>query len=287
MAEGNAKTTSRELYDFAFVLSSNGHIVCQRYFQMDDFRAKSLKSLELIYCIDECVEIIRKNLKEKTNIYNWYTAPQVYENKEEMEEMIAKGHLTPNTNCPYHNIYRPVPCYIVLRDSEDIYVFDGHKAVLNPKNINRYDYVKVKDDEPMPSVLKFAFLVKGKEVASKIFDGTVYPRFVRSNIDLSNSKNRYREEGVFAPFESTLVDIYNSCMEDLIPKIISTICSCCSNYNNEGDEPEYTTIVNYGNKTYNLDIKSTYYRNLRQLEQKLKKKTDIYFESFKARKKED
>ena len=223
-------------------------------------------------CIDTCVSLIQKDLKEKSNIYNWYTAPQVFDSFEEMETLIAKGFMNK----------AEVPSYIVLRDSEEIYVWDGEKAYVNPKNINRLDYIKNEDEETNPSVLKFSFLDNGKEVISKVWNGNVYPRFVRNNIDLSNSRNKYRAEGVFAPFETVLMDVYINCMEDLVPKIIDTICDCCSNYRlEEGeDEKEYTTVVSYGEKTYNLDYHQTYYRNMRALEAKLKKKTDAYFKSI-------
>ena len=157
---------------FEFVLTINDNIVCQRYFRINGFNWKSLRSMEMATCIDKCVELIHRDLVEKSNIYNWYTAPQVFQDKEEMEEMIAKGHMN----------RAEVPSYIVLRDEEETYVWDGENAVLSAKNINRLDYVKSEDDENNPSVLKFTFYDNEKEVISKII-GLINELFLLTFID--------------------------------------------------------------------------------------------------------
>jgi len=54
---------------FEFVLYINGNIICQRYFSVRDFKPKSLKSLEAKYCVDNCVAMIEKSLKNKTVDY--------------------------------------------------------------------------------------------------------------------------------------------------------------------------------------------------------------------------
>lgn len=54
---------------FEFVLYINSNIICQRYFTVRDFNSKSLKSIEAKECLDECVNLIKKDLKKKTYEY--------------------------------------------------------------------------------------------------------------------------------------------------------------------------------------------------------------------------
>lgn len=54
---------------FEFVLYINGNIICQRYFTVKDFNPKSIRSIEAKYCVDTCVAMIEKSLKNKTVDY--------------------------------------------------------------------------------------------------------------------------------------------------------------------------------------------------------------------------
>ena len=54
---------------FEFVLYINSNIICQRYFTVRGFNPKSLKSIESKECLDECVDLIKKDLKKKTYEY--------------------------------------------------------------------------------------------------------------------------------------------------------------------------------------------------------------------------
>ena len=62
---------------FEFILSINGNIICQRYFSVKNFNPKVLRSVDLTECVEECVRLIQKDLKNKTyeymyNSYNPY-----------------------------------------------------------------------------------------------------------------------------------------------------------------------------------------------------------------------
>ena len=54
---------------FEFVLYINENIICQRYFTVKNFNPDSLRSTEVKDCVDNCVYIINKDLKEKTSEY--------------------------------------------------------------------------------------------------------------------------------------------------------------------------------------------------------------------------
>ena len=74
---------------FEFVLSINGNIICQRYFGINNFQERSLGSVNLSEAVRACMALIDRDLKEKTDIYNYYTAPQVFKDKEEMEYLFV------------------------------------------------------------------------------------------------------------------------------------------------------------------------------------------------------
>jgi hypothetical protein len=246
---------------FEFVLTVNDYIVCRRYFHISGFKRESLYSEELRDAVKRCVDIIRKDLQEKTDIFNWYSAPQVYQ---DVDEMNAKCHSLEN------------PRYIVLRSCPDVYIWNGEKAEPYTKAFNRTDYVE--DDEVSPCVLKFTMYDNGfdlrshREVISTTFDGNEYPRFIRTSIDLSNSRNKYEKEGVFAPFEAALVNLMKENRADLIPQIVSELCDACS----MEDKNDYTTILKYGGKSYNCNVRGQQERYVRTLEYQCRKRTEAF-----------
>ena len=56
---------------FEFILRINGNIICQRYFAVKNFNYKSIQSLDLIYCTENCVDLIQSQLKDKSIEYLW------------------------------------------------------------------------------------------------------------------------------------------------------------------------------------------------------------------------
>lgn len=264
MAEKNNQTENQQIKKerFEFIFTVNGNIICQRYFRINGFKARSLGSEELTDAFNRCVNLIQNDLTQKSKIFLWYTAPQVFENKEEMENSIWKFKLgTPN--------------YIVLRDSDETYVWNGREVELYNGYFNKSDYVGGITND-VPCVLKLAFLDNGREVISKCWDGNVYPRFVRTNIDLSNSKNKYETGPNFAPFEAALVKIMTEGQSDLIPQIVKELCVCCS----YEDDRDYTTKVTYGDKVYSLNLRDDWNKYVSAMEQRLRKKTEKYMRTL-------
>lgn len=56
---------------FEFILRINGNIICQRYFAVKNFNPKSVNSLDLLYCIKDCAEMVQNQLKKKSLEYLW------------------------------------------------------------------------------------------------------------------------------------------------------------------------------------------------------------------------
>lgn len=79
---------------FEFVLHINGNIICQRYFSVKNYNRDVRNSLDLKWCIEECVEMIQKDMKNKSvdylyrqhNQYVKQTQEEVTANKQDIYE---------------------------------------------------------------------------------------------------------------------------------------------------------------------------------------------------------
>ena len=238
MAEKNqsketvATTPSR----FEFILTANGNIVCKRGFNIENFQERSLGSVNLAEAMTDCMNMIDADLKEKTNIYNWLSAPCVFKDKEEFDKWVEK-----------HPTGIDAGTFVVFRDEEGVYSWTGEALRPYTKPYNRSEYC---GDEPEESfVLKFAFLDSGEEVRSICWDGTKYPKFIRYNIDLSNSKNKYAEGDFFAPYECSLVNAFISGRKSLIPQIMRRLEYACNGVN-----LRYFSRLRYGDRRYELEV---------------------------------
>jgi hypothetical protein len=54
---------------FEFVLYINKNIICQRYFSIRDYNKDIKNTMDLKWCIDECVQTIQDDLKDKSRDY--------------------------------------------------------------------------------------------------------------------------------------------------------------------------------------------------------------------------
>lgn len=250
---------------FSFELRVNDNIICQRYFRINGFKSHSLYSEELLDTLNYCAKLIQDDLKDKTQMFNWYTAPQVFKDEEEMYTKLKSGTF-------YIEPFR----FICFEESDNVYFWDGEKPEKYEKYFNRNDYIVPKDAEQTPCILKLAFLDEDKEVCSTSWDGNVYPRFIRVNIDLSNSKNKYKQDGQFSPMECAMVTMLNEAHTDLIPVIIREFCVCCSA---DGDT-KYTNKLKYGKKTYPLNMEAQWDKYVASLEKDMKKETDKYLKTI-------
>lgn len=274
---------------FEFVLTSNGNVVCQRYFRIHGFKHESEYSLQLIGhgwhknadgtqsyfegALERCARMIHEDLAYKSRMYLWYSSPQVFTNEDEFNEWIEKQPFSVE-----------IPSFVVMEKNENVYVWDGYKGQqyivdgtpCEPfeARFNRNDYFECEDEQPVN--LKLAFMDNGREVCSVEWSANVYPKFVRNNIDLSNSKNKYKTPEQFSIVESILIDAMIANRQDLIPLIVREFCQACSFENAE----DYVTTVTYGDKTYNLNIYQENNKYFRSLERAYRNKTNNYFKNI-------
>ena len=75
-----------EKYPYSFELRINDNIVCQRYFKINGFREASLESNELTDTLRYCAQLIKDDLRSKSNLYYEYTAPQIFKDEAQMRE---------------------------------------------------------------------------------------------------------------------------------------------------------------------------------------------------------
>lgn len=218
-----------------FVLSANGNIICQRYFKVNGFNPKSLNSEELYYTIRDIVHMIKDDLKSKSRIYTAITM-----GKSTKLTGFYKGEKLSNSDAA-----------LVFQDDVRGEVTLSNGTVLNKTYID-YDVEEEVDDSPF--TLKFSYLFDDKVVYEEVWDGTVYPKYVRNCIDLSNSNASYKNvDPMRMTFSQQMTKSLNSGRADLIYNIIKLFCDTLSNdVDDDGNSIDkgYTTSVKYGNKKY-------------------------------------
>lgn len=218
-----------------FVLSANGNIICQRYFKVNGFNPKSLNSEELYYTIRDIVHMIKEDLKSKSRIYT----------------AITMGKSTKLTGFYNGEKLNNSDAVLVYQDYVRGEVTLSNGTVLNKTYID-YDVEEEVDDSPF--TLKFSYLFDDKVVYEEVWDGTVYPKYVRNCIDLSNSNASYKNvDPMRMTFSQQMTKSLNSGRPDLIYNIIKLFCDTLSNdVDDDGNSIDkgYTTSVKYGNKKY-------------------------------------
>lgn len=218
-----------------FVLSANGNIICQRYFKVNGFNPKSLNSEELYYTIRDIVHMIKDDLKSKSRIYT----------------AITMGKSTKLTGFYNGEKLSNSDAALVFQDDVRGEVTLSNGTVLNKTYID-YDVEEEVDDSPF--TLKFSYLFDDKAVYEEVWDGTVYPKYVRNCIDLSNSNASYKNvDPMRMTFSQQMTKSLNSGRPDLIYNIIKLFCDTLSNdVDDDGNSIDkgYTTSVKYGNKKY-------------------------------------
>lgn len=218
-----------------FVLSANGNIICQRYFKVNGFNPKSINSEELYYTIRDIVHMIKDDLKSKSRIYT----------------AITMGKSTKLTGFYNGEKLSNHDAALVFQDDVRGEVALSNGIVLNKTYID-YDVEEEVDDSPF--TLKFSYLFDDKAVYEEVWDGTVYPKYVRNCIDLSNSNASYKNvDPMCMTFSQQMTKSLNSGRPDLIYNIIKLFCDTLSNdVDDDGNSIDkgYTTSVKYGNKKY-------------------------------------
>ena len=157
MAEKTAAENSQLKKErFEFVLTTNGFIICQRYFKILHYNSDSLCSKELYTTLDRCVKLIQNDLTSKSRVYMWN---------------VSGG-----------------PCKLTgfARDENGQPVNPVEYIDIPPKEWDENEFVN-----PWDVTFNFQFLVDDSVVYSRIWDGSQYPKYVRNSVDITNSRSQY------------------------------------------------------------------------------------------------
>ena len=226
----------KERFEFKLMVGDN--IICQRYFKINNFNELSVYSFELMDTINEIVNMLDEELKSKTLVYLDIYAPMYFNSLEEMNKYFEN---------PYNRSRMGIGHGIVVKNQKNDYFWgkNNEPVELSFKFDDGELVNNITDDEV--TTYKFAFLVDGKEVCARTWEG-VYPKFVRNAIDISNKRGKLTEEEAarINGFEEYLN--YKICAgrNDLVPPIVKNICAVCCL---QGDNV-YTLVSKYGDKTY-------------------------------------
>lgn len=139
-------------------------------------------------------------------------------------------------------------------------------------NQNEYDEFKNSLAEPWEYTFKFVILDNKKEMYVRIWDGYGYPKFIRSQVDITNKsiKIQDRDGRTYSYEKEAYVNNFGNRMpleayiqrsmimdkDDLIKVILDTITETCSKNEENFSIKDYTMKEKYSkNVEYNLSIK--------------------------------
>jgi len=196
------KDFSKIDYRFSYVLSvndlentNNEVIICKRDFNINNFDASSLRSIELKEAIDDIVRLIDRDLKSKSRVYTWCN----------MTLTIQKTVRGNRKLGVYHGD---------LEESKDI----------SPEFTNTINASQI-------TTFKFTFFDGLKPVITKIWSGDNYPFTVRNSVDLTNKKYKYDSVNIQAlDFTRSIAQRSAVDRPDLTAIIMKHLCSVCSSF---------------------------------------------------------
>lgn len=208
---------------FQFIFSLNENIICQRYFKINGFNEDSIESVELRDAIDEIVEMIKNDLVSKSRSYMWYT-------REEPLKMTGFGKTWLDD------------AYIKEKSGEATF-FKYPPEICDT-------YGDTERPQPYEFTFKFEFVMDDKPIYQCVWDGGVYPRYVRNSVDLTNSNHLYKERDPLSlPFSIAVIRAMTLGKQDLIYTIIRKICDTTSVTYTE-KFGSYTKREKYGDTKY-------------------------------------
>ena len=240
-----------------FVLSANGNIVCQRYFKVNGFNYEHLESVYFYHTFRDAVRLIKNDLASKSRIYMGIT-------------MTDKIKLT--GFCEQEDISAKV-----TNDKIEGEVTLNSGKVINKTYLTHQD--KFDDNVEEPFEFKFSYLLDGVVKYEEIWDGSVYPKYIRNGVDLSNSSSSYKNtDTMFLGFSQQMAKSLSDGKDDLIYKIIMMFCDALSSDIDEDGNPitgDVDTTLVYGDRSYEC---RAYPREfVRAWGKSLKEKTLNYF----------
>jgi hypothetical protein len=221
---------------FQFILSSNGNIICQRYFRINGYNNDSLGTVDLYQALEECVDMIKEDLNYKSFVYQtlindepikltgFVNEPASFSDLCNIASSMVEGEITLSDGTTIEKEYMHYSS-----KADDIY---GDSEELNPWDVT----------------FKFEFRVDDRPVFERIWDGTVYPKHIRNSVDLSNTGSNNDPKSVFVNSIDGVLSYTKLGRPNLVYLIIRKIISVMSGGFDKQDR--YTNTITIGDKEY-------------------------------------
>lgn len=221
---------------FQFILSSNGNIICQRYFRINGYNNDSLGTVDLYQALEECVDMIKEDLNYKSFVYQtlindepikltgFVNEPASFSDLCNIASSMVEGEITLSDGTTIEKEYM-----YYSSKADDIY---GDSEELKPWDVT----------------FKFEFRVDDRPVFERIWDGTVYPKHIRNSVDLSNAGSSNDPKSVFVNSIDGVLNYTKLGRPNLVYLIIRKIISVMSGGFDKQDR--YTNTITIGDKEY-------------------------------------
>ena len=192
---------------------------------------------------------IEKDLVEKSRIFMWYTRE---------EPVRLTGFLPLGLEPTWDDIAK-----VNSTEEGEFVLSDGtviDKTFFTWPEDMPDNYADNEKPESWETTFTFELLIDDKVVYQRIWDATVYPRYVRNSVDLMNSNARYRDvDPAFMHFKLAIVRSLNEGRDNLVSAITKQIAELAGG---KFDEPDFfTKRWNCGNKSYYLSTYNKDYVN--------------------------
>lgn len=217
---------------FQFLIWVNDNVICQRYFKINGFNEDSVYTEEFSNCMNGIVESIQEDLTSKSRIFMWYTNMS--------EPMKIQGFLTDKEIEKYGSDFLGI-----MTNSDIDGKIKASDGKIFTKEYIRYcdetmnEYGEIEKPKEGEFIFKFSFLIDDIPVFEKVWDGNVYPKFVRNGVDLTNSYALYDNRDTSAlSFGAAIIRYMQKGKVNLISDFIRRICETLSNTFSE--KYEYT-----------------------------------------------
>lgn len=224
---------------FQFLIWVNDNVICQRYFKINGFNEESVYTEEFSNCMNGIVESIQKDLESKSRIFMWYTNLK--------EPMKMQGFIRNEDVEKYGREFLSILTDSSIRGK--IEAPDGKiytKEYINYNENVTNDYGELERPNDGEFIFKFSFLIDDKAVFEKIWDGNVYPKFVRNGVDLTNNYAQYDNKDTSSlSFSAAIIRYMQNGKTNLISDFIRRICETLSNSFTE--KYSYTKQMEYNN----------------------------------------
>lgn len=242
-------------YEFALSIVTEGKesLICRRSMFIDNYIENSMKTADFKDCVDRIVDMIHQDLLYKSYVYLQYRYPssEFIPSPKEVKALLENG-----------NSEELSLRYKIVKEKN----IDGQEIDTAKPYVTRVfpdwetELTIPAKEKQTPVEFRFTVYEKGQAVITREWDATIYPSYIRKNVDLTNRLVRvYRDNNVYTYDKETFFaendNLYGELSmlkvmimnrEDLIPKITDLICEVCSSnsgyYDNIND---YHTVGVY------------------------------------------